>query len=726
MAQPLFFEPEPYLMEKTATETELPEDPNLWPQELLQELYKQVPYISDFEPHVQMDRVDGEKGYGFGHVQVQNQTEAEQSAPSEQLQSAGVRSVRIPVIIKGGKLQPFDVIVTDNSKMLPLTEGRLRQAIFRPQAFDVTSRTPGDQSMIAQLYPPYRQNTGIGSGVSIDAGAMGKMASAFEEYLAADKLKHGRVGKITSEGNLGDGTSGVLEDFVGKHVKEASADAWGIYDSMQKKGSILEAIISTVNESDYVKLAEALESPSMQGAVMKNMSGMGPALAVLSTYSPTKLASVESLISPNVIQIRRGAGEYIVKTANTKYWQPKLEKISRGEAVERFGEKVVLAADTEGSATAVKDEGVSEEEDPRDEDTQGSTAIAESGLYKVLDAQGNEHIGMVIVGLLDCDGTLLPLSLFTNGSKAAVQADMVGQPAGQAFDLPTGDLGQNKGYGFFFTQGAQGEIQATVPMDISSSTQGPDGTLAMQGETFDGAPCEISVQPNVQTVVQTPDGRTLIPEGWQWSPLESADHLNLSTTEGEEEIEPEAKLSMASVFVRSDGSTFSFEGPAISKLGAAETRFLNLDDATFLLGALGANLSYGMKKLGESYNGREPVRIRVGRVIEPAGHQKHAALTKAAQRKIINWRKDLVKEATSIPDPVAVDTVLSLGFLSPENVTTFVSYLPVLEEAQSKLCEILVSARLGLQNIPTTALERSVRSIEEVLEGLKILAFQGG
>ena len=74
----------------------------------------------------------------------------------------------------------------------------LRQALFRPQAFDVTSRTPGDQSMIGQLYPPYRQNYGFGGGgIAMNAAGgmgigkvgmkLGSATSALEAYLLGTK-----------------------------------------------------------------------------------------------------------------------------------------------------------------------------------------------------------------------------------------------------------------------------------------------------------------------------------------------------------------------------------------------------------------------------------------------------------------------------------------------------------------------------------------------------------
>ena len=50
--------------------------------------------------------------------------------------------------------------------------------------------------------------------------------------------------------------------------------------------------------------------------------------------------------------------------------------------------------------------------------------------------------------------------------------------------------------------------------------------------------------------------------------------------------------------------------------------------------------------------------------------------------------------------------------------------LPVIDEAQRRLCELLVASRLGLKQVPTGALEKSIRSPEQVIEGLKALAFE--
>jgi hypothetical protein len=190
--------------------------------------------------------------------------------------------------------------------------------------------------------------------------------------------------------------------------------------------------------------------------------------------------------------------------------------------------------------------------------------------------------------------------------------------------------------------------------------------------------------------------------------------------EGEEPVEKKSHVT-----VRGDHDCFTFSGPATDKLAYDETQMVSLDQAMFLLAGLGVDLEQGVNKLAQAMN--SPQLINVGRLIKTAGEQDIAARARASTYSdmAISLRRDLTKEASNIPDPMAVDTVLSLGFLNPENLLTFVSYLPTIEDSQMKMCDLLLASRAGLSDVSATALERAIRSTEEVLEGLKVIAFQG-
>ncbi len=705
----LFFQPE-VRFEKTSAAVDLPEDPNQWSKEILDELYKQVPFIADFHPHVRMERVDAERAYGIGAVEVSNQSESQDGTDPQMLSAAGIRSIRIPIVIKDGKLSPFDLLINDAGKTLPLTEARLRQAIFRPQMFDVTGQSPGDQSMIGQLYPPYRSNMGFGGGgVNISAGGMGKLGS-FEEFLMSD-------------------------DKPKPQEKTASFKS---VVNFQRTGSILEKVAHSLRKVDLDNLWAQVEGDvGLRAAIARNKEAMVRPLAIL-TKEPPVVKTAEALldaIKPTVTQIVKTAGGYTVKTASHLFWQPVHQQVTRGELVERFGEKVALAVDTAGSGTVAEGADASEEQELPDQ------PITQAGTYALSTADGNQVVGVVIPNLLDLDGGPLPISLFTNGSQATVQSEILGRPATDGIALPEGPP---QGYGAFFTYDGSG-AKALLPMKLTASYSDPGEPVTLVGETYDGRPVEVSVQPNIQDVTPVADGRVIVPEGWKWTPLDRAAEVSLAGADQEAaqvempeeggempeqaaEPKPKKKTASAYITVRSDGNSFSFSGPAVEKLAERDRSFLNLDDALFLLAGLGVEQGYGATKLAHTLMGGGSERVVVGRFLKLASDELAWANRRASDvlSNVPNLKRDLLKEATTIPDPMAVDTVLSLGFINDENLLTYASYLPTIDDAQMKMCEILLGARLGIMpDVSESAIERAIRSTEEVIEGLRVVAFQG-
>ena len=85
-------------------------------------------------------------------------------------------------------------------------------------------------------------------------------------------------------------------------------------------------------------------------------------------------------------------------------------------------------------------------------------------------------------------------------------------------------------------------------------------------------------------------------------------------------------------------------------------------------------------------------------------------------------RRDLIKEAAALQDESTVDSILALNFINPENLSTFIGYIPVLEESSEKLAEMLLFAYLGMKELPEGAVEHAMKGLEEVLVGLKSLA----
>ena len=734
--QALFLEPSVYT-EKSAAETMLSEDANSWPSEIVQELFKQIPYIADFEPQVVMDRTDAERGYGFGHVEVQNKTEIQHGAPDDAMQAAGIKSARIPIIIKDRKLQPLDLLVTDDSEILPLTEARLRAAIFRPQAFDITGRGPGDMSMIGQLYPPYRQNYGFGGGGATMNVGMGK------ESEAKEALNMSTVGSYLKKQTDPQGLASASKSLLGRGAQLVGGGAAELGQKkllagniaaqrMGKMSSVLEAILPTLNQSDINAFFDKIAADrGLQAACAANAIAMEPSVRKLAEFNPVsnekRAAAMLEHIKPDVVQLRKEAQGYSIKSAQHRFWMPVIRNMDRGQAVQVLGEKVVLAADLSGSTTMALGEGAAAGAAEGELEGDAPEIVSQFGIYKVQDEEGKHLIGYVFPNLIDIDGTALPIALFTNGSQMCVQGEIAGVSVGEGASLFEG---KPQGAGCFYHVIENGHAQATVPMTIKATIASPEqGGVILHAETYDGREVQVIVQPNIQEITPSPEGdHLLIPDTFSWLPLDKAEDTSL--VGNPEDFNKEAQLTrkLSSVTVRSDGESFSFVGLPVDKLASDERDFLSLDDSLFLLGALGTDLDHAMRKLGEAVAFSRPIDIRVGRYIKTARDGMHDTIEKFASAlaaaPVAHLRADLVKEAAVIPDPVAVDTVLSLGFLNPENLGVFIGYLPVIDEAQKKMCELLLSARLGLREIPVPALEKAVRTTEETLEGLKVLGFQ--
>lgn len=724
--------------EKTSGEATLPEDPNAWSNEVLQELFKQVPYIADFEPHVVMDKLDAEKGYGFGHVEVINKTEIQQGTSPQALMAAGIKQAKIPIVIKNRRLQPFDLMITEDGKCMPLTESRLRQAIFRPSAFDITGRGPGDNSMVGQLYPPNRYGYGQ-SGGSMAGGSMGaetmKMGSV-KEALSAGRIS-GAIQNTAkapgvAPGRVADGVD-KLTDFASRASGPRKAAitggiGGGVGGGMgMKMGSVLAAIMPTVLEEDYNAFFKKIASKEMQAAYIANGLATGDALSKIAAWEPHGLQEPD--VTPDVVQIRRGPDGYIVKSASHLFWSPKEETYDRGQVCKTFGTKVAFDADMNGAVTMAN--GPASEPMQVETEADKYELITNYGIYKVRTDDGKELIGYVFPNLMDIDGTPLPLSLFTNGSQKALQGEIAGVSVGTGASLFEGPP---QGTGCFYEVLPNGKAQATVAMTIVATLQNPGdkdqgaGGVTLHARTFDGREVEVEIQPNIEKLTSVDEGRMIVPSSMSWLPLDEAEDVHLMA-DGDSAGAIE-KMSAATPYltvqIRSGGSdSYSLSGLPLDKIASDDKSFLSFDDAVFMLGGLGVSLEHATKKLAEAAHWSAPLSVQAAHHLITAEQMMHGAVKHAAKElsQYPDLRRDLVKEAAVIPDPSAVDTILSLGFINDENLRTFISYLPKIDESQKKMCELLLASRLGMKDIPGNAVEKAIRSTEEVITGLKGLAF---
>lgn len=651
--------------EKLGMEYRLSEEPNDWPQQILDQLYRQAPYSSDYAPKVTLDNVDADRRYALGKVELLNKLAINPRDDATPQGMRGNSKVVVPVVIQDGKLQPMDLLM-HSGELEPLTEERLRKALFRPTMFEAIRKRPGDISMIEQLYPPQRSG-GRGGGAVVSAGeGMTRTASANPKFLM----------------------DAILPTIKKAHVAEVTA-------SLNDDHSMRAALFS--NETILPFMAKLAEVEAMK------------------RDPKTYLQKVAHTIEPTVVQIRKIPGGFRVKTANPNALIPSADDIPRQEAVGSLGGDIVSRVETDGTTTisaqpAVKD---------TLEDV-NIKVVNEFGIYKVKTQGDNkEMVGWVFPKVMDFTGEVLPMAVFSNGSESGMQENIAGVPVARQTDIIDAEP---EGTGCFYYSSPSG-AQALIPVKITSEQETPDGSGYM-AETVLGEQCTIIKMPNLKAVSVIGDGRYGIPEECGFMPLENVVDLTSSPDEFTKSAEA-AALSTNAVRVITDGSYFTFQGKEIDKLaGVMETQGVNKDDAVFLGAVLGQEPVKFAHDLSSLRSKGQYEMWFGGRPVTTFKDKYAAARASAADRlsKYPDLRVNLFKEAAPINDPTAVDKILSLNFLNAENVSIFASYVPEFESVIRKLSELLLAARMGLDAVDQGAVQRAVVHLDKVVSGLKSLA----
>ena len=669
-SNPLFLD-EPLVFEKTGMDANLSDNSDTWVQEVMQELMKQHPYLGQFDVMPEMTQVEGDKGYGFGYFKVQSRT-ANPTSPGGEAMSRqnGVASIKIPIIIKENKLSTFDVFLTDVTsgsesgvkRPYPLTEERVRQAMFRPQLFDAIGSPPGTTSISDQLYPPGRSSTGMATQQSTSTPAM-KLGSAKPKYL-------------------------------------------------------MEAIGQTINRTDIERLSQQLEQNMKVAMALKSNDATLPFMqfiAGLEPLEPKDIAKVASeSIQPNVMMLTRAADGYHLKMANSNMYSPEEVVGDRASMSDLAGEDMVKEVDATGASVVSTDPVVRDlVEDERAE------VIERFGEWRVKSMDGKEIMGWVFPTVLDFDGTQLPMNLFSNGSEAAMQDKICGSFVGVGANVIRGRM---KGNGFFYRITTEGKAIAFVPGKVVHPFADPNG----QGVVFEsvlGERTRVRLVPGLKAITKIGSDEYAIPGDVRWLPFDGSALTKLMSEPGAFAKVASVKQASQAVTIISDGHTWSFRGPSLNKLAHEDRVGLSATDAMFLGCTLGMDELTSMRALSIAGQ-RGQVKIAGCRQIRPIREMYKESQARAKEL----WSKlppryNLLKEAASLEDATTVDKVLSIGFLNPENVATFVHYLPEIDRTVSKLAEILVAVRIGLKDIPEIAVKNAMERLDEVATALKGLMY---
>lgn len=102
-----------------------------------------------------------------------------------------------------------------------------------------------------------------------------------------------------------------------------------------------------------------------------------------------------------------------------------------------------------------------------------------------------------------------------------------------------------------------------------------------------------------------------------------------------------------------------------------------------------------------------------------AEREKIAKVKGVLKNYIRGLRQDLIKEASVLQDPEAVDVVLSLNFINEDSVSGYIENLNEMKRINSELAKMLIASRMGLSDLDESALKKSIEGLSAVIKGLE-------
>lgn len=501
--------------------------------------------------------------------------------------------------------------------------------------------------------------------------------------------------------------------------------------SRGKEGSICSKIASTVSRKDFARFDEVFDKG---GELQRMVSKSAAVVACLQDLTsdptdPTDLSAfavkAASMQRTDVIQIRPEGYGYKVKYASAPDSMAPQEFVcSTIKARQMFPADALKVADTLGVATLTN---VEASPDTLHENWE---AASEFGVHEVVDRMGNKRLGFIIPEMHDpMSGKKVANSaLFVGDGEHAIHPAIPSRLMAKEAELPV--TSRIRGYGVFVKQ-ADGGVYATVPVNI-------DSTFVVEGEprfvgNINGIPTEFTPVKGLKVAMAGRQGEVLLPDDMQFVAL--GDAFPLQTTKNPlQEIQKEATGTMAEIRAWPGG--VDLRGPVFEKLG---TGTYDWADGLFWLAAAGMPQNMAIEVMNKCAEVEAPLQIfglvpltpfedRVANAVAEAA-QKLASMPAVAKALFRN-KPCLLKEAAAIEfdkqayalaDADSVDVILSLNFLSPENVSTFLESLPRMEETATKLASVVLASQLGLSAVPKTAAVRAMFALEDVISGLRTL-----
>ena len=692
--------------EKTAM-IRMSENPDAWPREILTHLAKAHPYLlQGTQPLVELDEhVDAESGSGFGKVIITNQA-AEPAVP-ERMETGRKEPVpvanapdelQIPVIIQDFQMRPLDMFYHEG-QLHHLSQERVMQVLSAGTMYH-TRRMPEDdgQDISEDMQPPDE----------LAFGGMEAYASAWIDKVSASALAEHR-------------------DALLQPLEEDPQWASGFV------GHPSGATVSKLASSDF--------------------------------RTPTDYeAALQEVIRPQVVRLTRNAdATWTGIRVTDAFYRPDTRVYSTEDAVASFRKYLPdldLAMMTEKDFLFVDGERnthepfILESVDglPMDDVERGRTLVV-TQRSEVLD-------GQVFSTVLDFAGEPTDLRMFVGPNAHAVSMQIFGHPLGKPESLPeSSDLVTGASYAFLF-----GPDAISQPFTLQKVQRHCDH-VALTGSDVWGHLSTLHLVPVISPTrcssitdpglaefygrndYLIPDSTPLVALGRRVSLLEDASQVRGaivnrigSTSKQVREIPVIAPGSAVDpwsmphyVQVRALPEGYRLRGPYLYPVVGSEEMTGNRKDALFVLTVLGLGLEDAGLVL--TVADREGL-IHVGNLrpvlMANSIPVKQASIASKIRRNLFKEaaaisqlqtllaHRPIVKKAEDVPvQGDTVDTILGLGLVNDENIQGFLDAVPLLEQAEATIAELLMQVRIGLPGFEEKPLTNALQQLSNAITQLR-------
>ena len=682
--EPLFYAKPSF--EKIAVTVKMPDDEKKWAPRILSELHRQVPAMEQFHANIVLDRMEPNKGFGFGYIIAQPKV-------LNPMMSQTLPKIKIPVVVKSWKLSPLDVFYDASGKGYPLNERRVREALLRPGTFELPSKEVNERDGIdirSMMQPPWENvgqfyrgvNTQVSSG-QVKTSALLPQLSGTVEHQDLQKL----ASWVTSE--------------------EGRACLHGDEDI---KGTFLHALRMNVMDS-HVKVA----------------SGAGPVIR----------------------QYRWDGGkEILVKEASPDAFKPVLYKIAAEQAEQQVPQEqqqqlaqtgqatqapqlaVMTPAEMEVDAfTPIASFGVYKVVSTSNEQMTGwvfpyvLSFNMEKIPTQVFTDGTNFHVGNAIAGVHQGSGSSLPSEPPQGRGMFYMSRN------GRVFGLaPIEIMGQQQAQDGTTTIMARtmlggNDVQLQPVQGLKIPTQMDEGMW--------GIPADVqwlSFKQPINPLVEDPAQATQRAGAYYMQRMQAAQQQAMAAQQQQAEQAQKGKKPkggqqkqanlMVSVRMTQDG-TYSLRGAPFEKLAEADTTFLDYADTEWMLALAGVDPDYTFDKLANLRVIGGYTEFPAFRHVEPP--EMFVEKLSARRDFVAPFKHFMPKHAAALGDPMIADSLLSLNFLSSRNLNVFMAYLPKLNDTVHAVVNLLVASRVGLNEVPEEACVEALQALEKVIAGIKML-----